>query len=485
MLWTIQELVSVMEATPFTRDGTLPEGVSGLSIDTRTLRPGEAYFAIKGDVHDGHDFVDRAHEAGAALAVVSRERAATAGSMPVLIVDDVLEALCRLARASRARTRAFVVAVTGSVGKTTTKEILRGVLGTAGTVHAAVASFNNHWGVPLTLARMPAEADFAVIEIGMNHPGEITPLVAMARPHVAVVTAIAPAHLGAFASVDEIALAKAEIFSGLEPGGVALLPGDDPREPILRAEAERHGVARIATFGQGVHGPADFRLADYRPRLGTARFAVPGWSGEVRMGAPGHHIAMNAAAALGVAFLATAAPGPAAAALERFEAGKGRGERHLLAHPDGPVLLIDESYNANQASMAAAIRMFAERPPEAGRRVAVLGDMLELGRFSRQQHRSLAPVLRRNRVDAAYLVGAEMKALADALAEGSAADATGGAAEHPIAVRWFATTPELATIIADEVRGHDAVVVKSSLGLGFAAVVDALRAVYPPVEPAA
>ena len=468
MLWTFEDFVSAMRATPFLPEGATPAGVTGLSIDTRTLAPGDAYFAIKGENHDGHDFVDAAREAGAACAVVARDHAKASGGMPVVIVEDVVEALGLLGQAARARTNALVVAVTGSVGKTTTKEMLARVLAPSGRVHAAVASFNNHWGVPLTLARMPADTDYAVIEIGMNHPGEITPLVKMARPHVAAITRIAPAHLGAFASVDEIAMAKAEILSGLEPGGVALLNSDDGRTSILRGEAERLGIERIVTFGSA--DDADVRLRD-----SDGRITVAGQAHDLRIGATGHHIAMNAACALAAAFLVGADVGAGAAALADFSAGKGRGERHVLPHPDGDILLIDESYNANPASMLAGIQsLLAVEPGEGGRRIAIMGDMLELGERSPELHAYLADPLSTG-VDEAWLVGSEMLVLADRLES-----ATPGYGQKPVGVRHFGSTPELATIIADEVRGHDVVMVKSSLGLRFATLVDALTAAYPP-----
>ena len=473
MLWTFHELVRAMRATPFLPSGQAPEGATGVSIDTRTLAPGEIYFAIKGDTHDGHDFVEAAAEAGASFAVVARDRAQAAGAMPVLIVDDTLEALGDLGRAARERTKALVVAVTGSVGKTTTKELLRTVLAPSGRVHAPVASFNNHWGVPLTLARLAPDADYAVVEIGMNHAGEIVPLTTMARPHVAAITRVAPAHLGAFASVDEIAMAKAEILQGLGEGGVALLNADDPRTRILRDEAERLGVRRVATFGTGAR--ADIRLDE---RDGNA-LAIAGRTYRFEVGAAGHHIAMNAACALGIAFLLGADVEAGARALAGFRAGKGRGERHVLPHPDGAIVLIDESYNANPASMLAGIQSLlgaepGTGPEGSGRRIAVLGDMLELGERSGELHADLARPLSLG-VDEAWLVGPEMAALAKRLET-----ATPGYGQKPIVVRHFETTPELATIIADEVRGHDVVMVKSSLGLRFASLVDALTQAYPP-----
>ena len=249
MLWTMQAMIDAMDASLV---GAKFDGVNGISIDTRTLEAGDAYFAIKGDVHDGHKFVAAASKAGASVSVVAKDKVDSlegeTGSL--LVVDDVLIALERLGAASRARTDAKIIAVTGSVGKTTTKEALRTALGACGKVHASAASYNNHWGVPLTLARMPEETDFGVFEIGMNNPGEITVLVKMVLPDVAIINNVAAVHLGAFNSVDEIAHAKAEIFDGLKADGIAILNADDKRIELLRKIAKSKGVSNIRTFGE-------------------------------------------------------------------------------------------------------------------------------------------------------------------------------------------------------------------------------------------
>src|SRR6185436_16654635 len=233
------------------RAGALPRALPGLSIDTRTLQPGEAFFAIKGENRDGHDFVEAALKAGAGLAVVAAaKQAAMPKDAPLLIVPDVLAALNDLARASRARSQARIVAVTGSVGKTGTKEALRLVLGRQGETHASAASYNNQWGVPLSLALMPQAAKFGVFEIGMNHAGEITPLTRLVRPHVAIVTTIAPVHLEFFGTLEAIADAKAEIFFGVEPGGAAVINGDIAQFERLKAAALAAGVRQIVSFGE-------------------------------------------------------------------------------------------------------------------------------------------------------------------------------------------------------------------------------------------
>ncbi|MGB8485503.1 MAG: Mur ligase family protein, partial [Xanthobacteraceae bacterium] len=256
VLWTIDEMAAAMGAR---RAGDLPEAVGGLSIDSRTVVPGEAFFAIKGDALDGHDFVATALRAGAGLAVVSnKKRAAVEDDAPLLIVRDVLVALRKLARAARARAAARVIAVTGSVGKTSTKEALSLALSRDGETHASVASFNNHWGVPLSLARLPASARYAIFEIGMNHAGEIAPLAKLVRPHVALITTVEPVHLEFFTSVEAIADAKAEIFAGVAPGGAAVLNRDNPHFERLRRRAKRAGVERIVSFGES--DTADARL---------------------------------------------------------------------------------------------------------------------------------------------------------------------------------------------------------------------------------
>jgi UDP-N-acetylmuramoyl-tripeptide--D-alanyl-D-alanine ligase len=246
-LWTIDDMAAAMAARRF---GVLPEAVNGISIDSRTIKPGEAFFAIKGDAHDGHDFVAAALRAKAGVAVVSnRKRAGVGADAPLLVVRDVLTGLRKLAAAGRTRSSAQIIAVTGSVGKTSTKEALNLALSRGGETHASAASFNNHWGVPLSLSRLSASARYAVFEIGMNHAGEITPLTKLVRPHIAVITTIEPVHLEFFASVEKIADAKAEIFRGIVPGGAAVLNRDNAHFARLERRAKRAGVARVVSFG--------------------------------------------------------------------------------------------------------------------------------------------------------------------------------------------------------------------------------------------
>ncbi|CCF19875.1 UDP-N-acetylmuramoyl-tripeptide--D-alanyl-D-alanine ligase [Pseudorhizobium banfieldiae] len=468
-LWTCDAMVGAMEGRPV---GTLPEGITGISIDSRSIAPGEAFFAIKGDRVDGHDFASIAVANGASLIVVSEAKLPAMGrlTIPMIVVEDVLTALGKLGIASRQRSRAQIVAVTGSVGKTTTKEMLRHVLSPFGTVHAAVASFNNHWGVPLTLARMPEEAQFGVFEIGMNHPGEIRPLVKMVRPHVAIITTIAAAHLGHFRNLEEIAAAKAEIFEGLEPGGAAILNRDNKQFAFLEQRAQEVGVGRIYTFGQ--HAKADFRLADFEgnAQSSTVWATLSGETVEVEIGTPGRHIAENAMAVLGACTLVGADLGKAVAALAELRPVKGRGEQHRLGIGEGILTLIDESYNANPASMRAAIALLAASEPVAsGRRIAILGDMLEMGEFSAKVHEELAGPILAAGIEHVWLAGAEMAVLRDALPES-------------VHCEYRSTTEELRDFAVRAVKPGDVVMVKSSLGIGFGKIVAALIDNYPAVS---
>lgn len=468
-LWTVEEMVAAMHGRPL---GVMPAGITGISIDSRSIQPGEAFFAIKGDRVDGHNYASIAVANGASLMVVNEAKLPALGrlTVPMIVVEDVLQAMGKLAMAARARSRAHIIAVTGSVGKTTTKEMLRQVLAPSGEVHAAVASFNNHWGVPLTLARMPASAEYGVFEIGMNHPGEITPLVKMVRPHLAVITTIAPAHLGNFKSVDEIADAKAEIFSGLVDGGLVLLNHDNPYFEYLERKAREADVYGIHSFGQ--HAKAEFRLAEFDggAESSTVWAMMDGETREVLIGAPGRHIAENAMAALGVVRLLGANMDGAIEALANLAAVKGRGQRHRLRTPTGVLTLIDESYNANPASMRAAIAVLAAAQPHGdGRRVAILGDMLEMGELSGELHGELSGPLLAAGIEHVWMAGPEMAALKAQLPES-------------VSTIWFETTDELAAYALTAVHGGDVVMVKSSLGLGFGKIVAVLLDKYPSLD---
>ena len=462
-LWTLDAMAAAMGAE---RTGALPTSVPGLSIDTRTLTPGEAFFAIKGD-RDGHDFVPEAVKAGAGPSVVARDKlGAMPSGAPLLIVADVLEGLNDLARAARTRTHAKIVAVTGSVGKTGTKEALRLVLGRQGETHASAASYNNQWGVPLSLARMPAATAYGVFEVGMNHAGEITPLTRLVRPHVAIVTTIAPVHLEYFGSIDAIADAKAEIFLGLEPGGAAVLNRDDAQFARLSAAARGAGVARIVSFGE--HEGADARLIKLSLQAETSTVAarILGHDVTYKLGAPGRHVVMNSLAVLAAASIAGADLALAALALADLKPPVGRGERIALEVPGGTALLIDESYNANPTSMHAALALLGQVPMKGlGRRIAVLGDMLELGAEGPSLHADLADAVVGSAVDLVYCAGPLMKSLWDALPS----ERRGGYADSAAALE--------ADVLA-AIGAGDALMVKGSLGSRMGPIVKALKRRY-------
>ena len=460
-LWTGLGLVAPLHARV---GGAVAPPVTGISIDTRTLEPGDLFFAITGENSDGHDYVDKAFAAGAAAAVVDEAHAdRMAGKGPLYIVPDVLDSMADLGRAARARTEARVVAVTGSVGKTSTKEALRLALTPAGAVHASAASYNNHWGVPLTLARMPKATRFLVSEIGMNHAGEITPLTAMVRPHVAIITTVAPVHLEFFPSVEAIADAKAEIFAGLEPGGVAILNRDSPYFERLDAAARLSPAGHISTFG--AHEAADARLLEYRAAADHAsiRARIVGRDISFRLGAPGRHLAENALAVLLAAHALGADLEVAAISLAFFQAQQGRGEQLAIATADGPFTLLDESYNANPASMKAALDVAGSLEPKGdGRRIAVLGDMLELGAQSPDLHAALAEAIVANGFDRVLLAGPMMRELADSL-------------QGRLPVEWRQVAADLQPAVVDVVRAGDVVVVKGSNGSRMAPIVAALK----------
>jgi UDP-N-acetylmuramoyl-tripeptide--D-alanyl-D-alanine ligase len=467
-LWETADMAAAMGGRPL---GQMPMTVSGISIDSRQIAPNEAFFAIKGDRVDGHDYASVAAANGAALLVVSEAKLPALGSIsvPMIVVRDVLEALEMLGRAARNRARGKIVAVTGSVGKTTTKEMLRHVLSACGKVHYSPASFNNHWGVPLTLARLPREADYGVFEIGMNHPNEIRPLVKMVRPHIAIITTIAAAHLGNFSGLVEIAAAKSEIFEGVVSDGHVLINRDNSQFDQLETAAINLNVAHIHSFG--AHPKADFRLVDYQPDGDRAVFwaIIGGRTLEVAINAPGRHIAENAVAVLAAAYLAGADMNRVVAAFASVSAAKGRGERFHLALPEGEFTLIDESYNANPASMRAAIELLAAADTgTGGRRIAVLGDMLEMGEYSAEVHRELADPLGKSGINDIWLAGPDMAYLREALGD-----------EREVVYRT--TADELGAYAIENVRPGDVLMIKSSNGSGFGRIVAALTAKFAPV----
>ncbi|SDI76825.1 UDP-N-acetylmuramoyl-tripeptide--D-alanyl-D-alanine ligase [Alloyangia pacifica] len=445
--------------------------VTGVSIDTRTIEKGDLFVALTA-ARDAHDFVAQALEKGAGAALVSRIPEGLPDDAPLLLVDDVLPGLEALGRAARARTRAQVVAVTGSVGKTSTKEMLRTVLGAQGTVHAAEKSYNNHWGVPLTLARMPADVDFAVIEIGMNHPGEIAPLSRMARPHVAMITIVAPAHLAAFESLEGIAREKAAIFEGLEPGGIAVVNGDLEVSPLLVELAEAR-ADQVITFGEAAgnhHRVEQVTICD-------AATVAQGraWRTHVlyKVAVPGRHFAVNAMGVLAVVHALDLDRAMAITALGQWEAGAGRGLREVIildpVETQLSLELIDDAYNANPASLGASLEVLAGAKPkdgmgrvDHGRRIAYLGDMKELGAQEHALHAALAELPAMEKIDIVHCVGPLMRDLWQALPEHKRG-------------HWAETSAAMAERVRHDLDAGDVVLVKGSLSMALARVVDAIH----------
>jgi UDP-N-acetylmuramoyl-tripeptide--D-alanyl-D-alanine ligase len=460
-LWTSDEIAAATGGI-----ASAPFDASGVAFDSREVEPGHLFVAMKGEATDGHRFVAQAFERGAAGAVVSE-----AVDGPHVRVADTAQALNALGLASRARTGARICGVTGSVGKTGTKEALYAALERAapGRAHRSVKSYNNHTGVPLSLARMPRETRFGVFEMGMNHAGELARLTRLVRPHVAIVTAIAPAHREFFASEAEIADAKAEIFQGLEPGGTAIVPFDSPHRDRLLAGARDHAT-RIVTFGLGEG--ADVRARDVvaAPNGGSLVTAIlPEAELTFTISQPGEHWVSNALAVLAAVQAMVGDLAQAGLALADLPGLKGRGERHRIRLAGGgEALLIDESYNANPASMAATLKTFGALKP-AGRRLAVLGAMRELGAGSEGFHAALAGPVEGACVDYAILVGEEMGALAKAL---------GQRVEMTHAESASAATEALRR----ELRDGDAILVKGSNSIGLAALVEALTG-GPSIQP--
>ena len=457
-LWTSNE---IEQATL----GQATQGftASGLSIDTRTISPGDLFIAIKGESRDGHEYVSAALQSGAAAALVSRVPESLPAKSPLLVAANTQRALEDLARAARARTHAQVVAVTGSAGKTTTKDMLRRALGALGLTAASAASFNNHWGVPLSVASVPRKAAFGVFEIGMNHFGEIRALVDIVRPHVALITTIGAAHLEFFGSCEAIADAKSEVFEGLVSGGTALLPADSPYLDRLTARARQAGVTQIRTFG--AKPGSDARLISVNQIDGTISVEADifGRLCSIRVGAPGAHIALNAVATLAAVSALGGNVEKAGAALAEFEPLKGRGARFQVMRHGDRIVVIDESYNANPASMSAALALLGSTPvANRGRRLAVLGDMLEMGPQGPALHAALAQDIETAAVDCVFACGTQMAALWDKLPE-----LRRGA--------YGNTSNDIAPALTAALRDGDVVLVKGSLGSRMAFIIDALR----------
>ena len=448
-LWTSDEIAAATRGVASQRFVAI-----GVTFDSREVGPGDLFVAMPGTAYDGHMFVDAAFEAGAAGAIVSQPV-----NGPHVLVDDVFAALQALGRASRERSRATIVGVTGSVGKTSTKEALYAALdrNRPGKVHRSVKSYNNHTGVPLSLARMPRDAEFAVLEMGMNNKGEIAALARLVRPNVALITAIAPAHIENLGSEEAIVDAKAEIFEGLEADGIAIVPNDTPHRDRL-VKAARRRADRIITFGSGdadvhaVHAVS----ADGGGSLISAALLERELTFTISQ--RGAHWVSNALAVLAAVEAVGEDVGVAGLALADLGGLKGRGERHMIAIDGGEVLLVDESYNANPASMAATLKSLGDER-DVTRRIAVLGPMRELGEHSEVLHAALAPAIVGARIDRLILIGDEMAPLESALGGG-------------VRIERADSVEQATELLLRALQPGDAVLVKASNSIGLARLVE-------------
>jgi UDP-N-acetylmuramoyl-tripeptide--D-alanyl-D-alanine ligase len=449
ILWTASEIAAATSGI-----ASAPFDASGVAFDSREVGPGDLFVALGGETTDGHRFIPQALAQGAAGVLVSEPV-----DGPHVLVGDTTVALNALGSASRSRAEAQVIGVTGSVGKTSVKEALYAAFDRAvpGRAHRSLKSYNNHVGVPLSLARMPRDTRFGVFEMGMNHAGELAALTRLVRPHVALVTTVALAHGAFFANEAAIADAKGEIFQGLVPGGTAIIPYDNPHRDRLIAAARPY-AGEIVTFGLsreadvsagsgavGVHG------TQVHARLRSAELSLT-------VAPPGEHWVVNALAILAAVEAAGGDLPAAGLALADLPGLPGRGRRMAIPLPGGDALLIDESYNANPASMRATLRMLGQ---ETARRVVILGSMRELGPDEARHHAALAALIEEAGVSLALLVGTEMKPLAEALE---------GRIEMVHVPDAAVAAAEAARLIAP----GDAVLVKGSNSVGLASVVDAL-----------
>ena len=460
-LWTETDAARVAGGH-FTR----PFSASGVSIDSRTIAPGDLFVALRGPNFDGHDFVADSFARGAAAAVVHAAPNGVAIDVPLVVVRDTMDALNGLGAWARKSSAARVVAITGSVGKTGTKEALKLVLARQAPTSAGVGSLNNHWGVPLSLARMSRTSAFGVFELGMNRAGEIGPLSRMVRPHIAVVTNVTAVHRAFFASLAAIADAKAEIFDGLVAGGIAVLNRDDPHFARLEAAALAGGASRVLGFGASAK--ADVRLvgATCEAESSAVTADVCGKRLDYRVGAPGHHWVINSLAVLGAVHAAGADVGAAARVLADMAPLPGRGQRRRVSAPGGSYLVIDESYNASPASVEAALAVLgAAATGPGGRRIAVLGDMLELGDETTVLHEALAEPLAHAGVDVVFTVGAAMEGLYEAL---------------PAAMRGARAAAAAGIVESVAAGAGDVIMVKGSAAMGMACVVHSLLAAAAP-----
>ncbi len=467
-LWTSTEIAQAIGLDGYARHWQ----ANGVSIDSRTVEKGDLFIAIIGPENDGHKYVASAFERGAIAAIVSQDVAGCDADANLLKVADTQEAMERLGVAARARTAAKVIAVTGSVGKTGTKEALAHCLKEQGKTHYSVGSYNNHWGVPLSLARMPADTEYAVFELGMNHAGELGPLSKFVRPDVAIITTIAIAHLEFFKDKSEIASAKAEIFEGLKADGSALINADIEEADQLQRAALQAGVKHVITFGEAAG--ADARLDEIKilPQSSEISATIGGHKLHYTLSVPGHHWAMNTVAVIAAIDAVAADASAAAKSLSTMVAPGGRGVQIEVAMERGPFVIIDESYNASPIAMQAAFAVLAGHELKGeGRKILVVGDMRELGEKSAEIHASLANDVLASGADMVYACGSYMQHLVDALPK----QLIGGYAAH---------SNELAPMVTGAVKANDVVLIKGSLGSKMKVVLEALLALSVDTYPA-
>jgi UDP-N-acetylmuramoyl-tripeptide--D-alanyl-D-alanine ligase len=459
LTWTADDVMRAVNGHSLHEQTWLAHGVS---IDSRTVKAGDLFIALKGPAHDGHDHVAAAFAAGAVVAIVSHTSPKVSPQSPLIMCDDTFVALQRLGQAGRARSQATIIAVTGSVGKTGTKEMLRLMLSAMDNTHANEGGLNNHWGAPLTLARLPVDARFGVFELGMNHAGELTDLSQQVRPHISMITTIAPAHLEFFESLEAIADAKAEIFIGTLPHGAAILNHDNPYYGRLSAAAKKCGLKKIFSFGHDKHCEAQLKDYTATPEGGHIRAVIMGHDVDYLLGAPGEHLALNSLGALLTTYAAGGDIQVCAAALAAYKVPKGRGAIQTLALKGGTFTLIDESYNASPAAVRSAIKVLGNMKAENGRKILVLGDMRELGETSINLHSRLAQDILATDIDLVFCCGDLMRHLFDALPEtrrGVHAD----------------NSALLASKLIKLIQPNDIMTVKGSLSMGMKMIIEALQ----------
>lgn len=458
IVWTAAEAAAATGGR-----ATAPWSATGVSIDSRSVAPGDLFVALQGPNFDGHAFIRDALDKGAAAAVATRVPGDVSATAPLLLTADATKALEDLGRASRARSRARFIAVTGSVGKTSTKEFIRHCLAAQAPTYATQGNLNNHFGVPLSLARMAASSEYGVFELGMNHAGEMGPLSRQVAPDVAVVTTIEPVHIEHFSSIEGIADAKAEIFEGMGPEGVAVLNRDNPQYVRLMNAAHKAGLSRVWNFGE--HQDADARVIELslHATCSAVTAQIKGERIQYCLSLPGRHFVLNSLAVLLAVRAAGGDVAAAARAMSSLQPVKGRGLRRRVQLAQGAFTVVDESYNASPAAMRAAFDVLSRIDPGAGgRRVVALGDMRELGDHSERLHNELAEPLKKAGIDAVYCCGPFMRGMYDRL---------------PAAMRggWSENSAELAAKLAFQVRAGDVVMVKGSAGTRMGPVVETLH----------